>query len=80
VKLALQDCGEFTKADIPFNIDLLNCHELNQQRYPFLLESQQLDQPNSDFDILFAFPGENIEATDVNDTDFFLNNSFLTVS
>ncbi|ORU91000.1 MAG: anthranilate synthase [Cycloclasticus sp. symbiont of Poecilosclerida sp. N] len=69
--LVLQDCGNFIKAEIPFDTDLLDCHALNPARYPFLLESHCTENIAQGFDILFAFPGEVLEASTVADTDFF---------
>jgi len=49
--------------ELPVNFDLLQLHEVNPLRYPYLLESVATDQHqrNDDaFDILFAFPGETL--------------------
>jgi anthranilate synthase component 1 len=70
--LVIQDCGYFVKAELPFDIDLLDCHALNPRRYPFLLESQLVSHSSNGFDILFAYPSEKIEALDVGDSSFFL--------
>ena len=69
--LVFKDCGSFSKAEIPFDTDLLNCHTFNPQRYPFLLESHHLNDTNTGFDILFAFPGEKIESYELDDPSFF---------
>jgi hypothetical protein len=69
--LARQHCGTFLKAKLPFDVDLLACHALNPKRYPFLLESHQLSEPATGFDILFAYPGDVIQASKGGDTDFF---------
>lgn len=71
--LARQHCGTFVKAKIPFDIDLLDLHALNPSRYPFLLESHQLSELAAGFDILFAYPGEVIEASKIADANFFTN-------
>ncbi len=54
-------------------LDLTLLHELNAERYPFLLESvaKSISIPGSDavlgqFDILFAFPQQRVELTDLN--------------
>ena len=69
--LVIQDCGHFSKAKLPFDIDLLDCHSVDPKCYPFLLESHGVSGPNNSFDILFAFPGETIEASKPNDVGFF---------
>lgn len=40
--------------------DLLHLHQLNPDRYPFLLESVANGTSHSRYDILFAFPGDSI--------------------
>lgn len=40
--------------------DLSRLHELNPERYPFLLESAAHGTPQGLYDILFAFPGKTI--------------------
>jgi len=42
----------------PFTIDLLAFHDLDPERYPFLLESVASGTDQSRYDILFAFPQE----------------------
>ncbi|MEE9342858.1 MAG: chorismate-binding protein, partial [Gammaproteobacteria bacterium] len=42
------------------DFDLLDLHQLNPERYPYLLQSKSIG-PQGRFDILFAFPGESIE-------------------
>jgi len=76
--LASTNYGDFIKLDLPYAYDLLSCHELNPKRYPYLLESHHFSDENSGFDILFAFPGERIEANDLANNDFFtqLDTSF----
>jgi len=41
-------------------VDLLALHQLNPQRYPFLLESVVAGHAHARFDILFAFPQQAI--------------------
>jgi anthranilate synthase component 1 len=43
--------------------DPLRLHELNPERYPYLLESVVHGTPHSRYDILFAFPGETLSST-----------------
>ncbi|MDF1688121.1 MAG: aminodeoxychorismate synthase component I [Cycloclasticus sp.] len=69
--LDIEHCGAFSKLQISSNVDLLDCHAANRQRYPFLLESNGVGQLNNGFDILFAFPGEKIESFDLKNNDFF---------
>jgi len=71
VKLGLRDYGDFCRIDLPYSYDLLSCHQLNPKRYPFLLESHQLDGADSGFDILFAFPGDRVECKKLVNNDFF---------
>ncbi len=47
-------------------VDLLSLHAANPQRYPYLLESRALQSGRDGWDILFAFPGETIHASDGN--------------
>ncbi len=42
-------------------VDLLSIHQENSQRYPFLLESVASDGKNNRYDILFAYPQQNIQ-------------------
>lgn len=42
------------------HLDLLQLHESNSQRYPFLLQSVAHGTPQARFDILFAFPGQTL--------------------
>lgn len=60
-------------------LDLTLLHEFNAERYPFLLESVAKSKPipGSDailgqFDILFAFPQQSLELTDLNHTQEFV--------
>lgn len=50
--------------------DLLNLHRLNPQRYPHLLESVAHATPHSRYDILFAFPGKNMQIATTAEADF----------
>lgn len=45
---------------LPHAPDLLALHRQQPDRYPFLLESLSGNSTNSRFDILFAFPGEEL--------------------
>ena len=42
-------------------IDLLRLHELNPERYPYLLESVAQGTAQSRYDILFAFPQQSLQ-------------------
>ena len=48
--------------ELPPDFDLLNLHEANPARYPYLLESVATDhhRAGDSYDILFAFPGETL--------------------
>jgi len=48
-------------AEIFFEIDLLDLHVSNPQRYPFLLESAACETPLGRYDILFAFPQSSLK-------------------
>ena len=50
--------------------DLLALHRLNPRRYPHLLESVARGTPQSRYDILFAFPGESLQVSATDGTDF----------
>lgn len=69
--LDIRDCGHYLKAEISFEIDLLECHALNPERYPFFLEDHQAGHTGKGFDILFAYPGDSIEASRADDINFF---------
>ena len=58
------------KQCIDCQLDLLNLHRLNPQRYPHLLESVAQGGNNSRYDILFAFPGDTLQLTTANSIDF----------
>lgn len=47
-------------AEIDFEIDLLDLHEADPERYPYLLESAGEDGPFGHCDLLFAFPQQQI--------------------
>lgn len=49
-----------TSVKIDFEIDLLDLHEIDCKRYPFLLESPAQSARLGRFDILFAFPEETL--------------------
>lgn len=61
------------KRALSADLDLLRLHQLNPQRYPYLLESVAKGEQNTRYDILFAFPQEQIQLTNNN----FLNTDFL---
>jgi anthranilate synthase component 1 len=48
------------KRQLSHDFDLLALHRLNPRRYPFLLQSVAQGTASSQYDILFAFPGEEI--------------------
>ena len=50
--------------------DLLALHRLNPQRYPHLLESVVRGTPHSRYDILFAFPGDSLHISSLDELDF----------
>ncbi|PCH85890.1 MAG: aminodeoxychorismate synthase component I [Piscirickettsiaceae bacterium] len=77
--VVIENCGRYSKALIEDDVDLLACHQVNPKRYPFLLESHRYINEHSRFDILFAFPGNNIRVDKVADQRFFdeLDNTFL---
>ena len=68
--LAFKDHGGFSSFKIPYETDLLDFHAYKPDRYPFLLESHQLHQPNDGSDIFW--PGY-VDAT----TNLILNFLFL---
>ena len=45
---------------LPINFDPLRLHELNPERYPYILESVAHGTEQSRFDILFAFPQQSL--------------------
>lgn len=77
--LIIEDCGRYSQALLASDIDLLSCHEQNPDRYPYLLESHRHINKHSRYDILFAFPGEQIRAEDFSQNNFFnqLDKRFL---
>ena len=58
---------------INYQVDLLKIHEKNPQRYPFLLESVASDAHNNRYDILFAFPQESIQLSQLGKLESHLN-------
>ncbi|GKT11195.1 MAG: anthranilate synthase component I [Thiomicrorhabdus sp.] len=60
-------------------LDLSKLHELNPQRYPFLLESVA-QGGLGEFDILFAYPQETIQLNDLSDKEWFLEQTQATFS
>ena len=48
-------------------VDLLALHQAFPSRYPYLLESVAQGTANARFDILFAFPGETLELTSLDE-------------
>ena len=50
--------------------DLLALHRLNPQRYPHLLESVARGTTHSRYDILFAFPGDSLHISSIDELDF----------
>jgi anthranilate synthase component 1 len=71
VTLDIKDCGDYFKIEIASDFDLLDCHAANPQRYPFLLESNDASHSANAFDILFGFPGEKIESSNIKNNQFF---------
>jgi len=70
-----------TKKKMDYQVDLLSIHKKNPHRYPFLLESVINDAINNRYDILFAFPQETLELTQLqklkSDLDIDLSKPFL---
>ncbi len=58
-------------------LDLSKLHELNPQRYPFLLESVAKGGLG-EFDILFAYPQETIQLNQLSEKDDFLTKATQT--
>ena len=50
--------------------DLLALHRLNPRRYPHLLESVAQGTSHSRYDILFAFPGDSLHISSIDELDF----------
>ncbi|MGI9309668.1 MAG: chorismate-binding protein, partial [Gammaproteobacteria bacterium] len=50
----------FLSRELSSETDLVLLHELNPEKYPFLLESTASGTPQGQFDILFACPGETL--------------------
>ena len=61
------------------SVDLSKLHELNPQRYPFLLESVAKGGLG-EFDILFAYPQETIQLNDLADKSAFLEQTQASFS
>ena len=56
------------------SIDLLALHRVNPHRYPYLLQSTARGTASARFDILFAFPADEIRLSlDDNSSTDFLN-------
>jgi anthranilate synthase component 1 len=55
--------------EISFDVDLLDLHETDPERYPFLLESAAHDRALGRYDILFAYPETTLRL----DSDFRLH-------
>lgn len=55
---------------LPASVDLLALHRRHPARYPFLLQSVAAHPLAGRYDLLFAFPGDAIEAR-AGDADFF---------
>lgn len=66
----IEDCGSYSRLLISGFPELLGCHRLNPDRYPFLLESVSHGSSQSRFDILFAFPGETLRLNALSEPDF----------
>ena len=54
------DTNEVIAFPVAGNLDLLSLHQLDPQRYPYLLQSTRAGGELGRYDILFAFPGERI--------------------
>ncbi|MFV2060255.1 MAG: aminodeoxychorismate synthase component I [Gammaproteobacteria bacterium] len=55
-----QNSGSIISKTYQGCVDLLTLHTSNTKRYPFLLQSTAVDNKNSRFDILFAFPQQTL--------------------
>lgn len=68
--------------EFDFSIDLLALNKKDPARYPFLLESVATDPDTNRYDILFAFPQQNIQMATVGKVETNLENvssiNFLT--
>ena len=60
VRLMYSDTPTYKVRTLDRVPDLLALHRLRTSRYPFLLQSVAHGTPQSRFDILFAFPGEEL--------------------
>ena len=54
------------------HLDLALLHQLNPQRYPFLLESVAKSELLGGYDVLFAFPQETLQLLDASQADEFV--------
>ncbi len=62
----------FVVHPLDVDLDLLDLHEIDSTRYPFFLESVASGTPQSRYDILFAFPGKQLQLN-ANDSGDFLS-------
>lgn len=67
---SVEDCGAYSRVLIDETPDFLALHQLNPDRYPFLLESVSQGTPQSQYDILFAFPEQNLQLRSIQSFDF----------
>ena len=64
------DTDEVIAIPVAGNPDLLSLHQLDPQRYPYLLQSTRTGGELGRWDILFAFPGEQIVQRPSSDLPF----------
>lgn len=62
--------AEHVAREINSALDPLSLHQLNPERYPYVLQSTRKDGPLGCFDIVFAFPQESIVHNDVSSKSF----------
>lgn len=55
------------------SLDLALLHQLNPERYPFLLESVAKSELLGSYDVLFAFPQETLQLVDVERAETFVS-------
>lgn len=60
----------YRSLELPDVFDLLDLHEANPARYPYLLESVAHDDLNARFDILFACPQQTLALNRLDEDDF----------
>ncbi len=60
----------FVVSPLDAPLDLIDLHESNPTRYPFFLESVASGTPQSRYDILFAFPGKQLQLNSCDKNDF----------